>query len=176
MAAAVTRILGNEMHLCELGAKSTAGRWRRYVRAQLASANPIVHFTETSQQTRARQDHLYTPLAMNRQPQDSRDEQPRYNFTVGERPAKNVGPVHLSQPRHPTQRHREAWLCAAMRTLERHRPHAGHSITAVRALESSLWATARGNGPAIRLQMKRHREASVCAAPTGSSWGNLLLR
>ena len=84
------------MHLCELGAKSTAGRWRRYVRAQLASANPIVHFTETSQQTRARQDHLYTPLAMNRQPQDSRDEQPRYNFTVGERPAKNVGPVHLS--------------------------------------------------------------------------------
>ena len=34
--------------------------------------------------------------------------------------------------------------------LHAHRPHPGHSITAVKALKSSLLVTARGKGPAIR--------------------------
>ena len=56
---------------------------RSYVQAQLRSAEPVIHFTETSQQIRAKETHLYTPVAMNRQPQDSADIQPRYNFTAG---------------------------------------------------------------------------------------------
>ena len=67
---------------------------RGYVQAQLRSAQPVIHFTETSQQVRAKQTHLYTPVAMNRQPQDSADIQPRYNFTAGFRARTNLAP-HL---------------------------------------------------------------------------------
>ena len=68
---------------------------RSYVRAQLASKWPAaVHFAETSQQGRVKQTHPYTPVAMNRQPQDSADVEPRFNYTAGFRPASNVVP-HL---------------------------------------------------------------------------------
>ena len=67
---------------------------RSYVVAQLASGQPAVHFAETSQQCRVKQAQLYTPVAMNRQPQDSADVDPRYNYTAGFRAASNVIP-HL---------------------------------------------------------------------------------
>lgn len=67
---------------------------RSYVVAQLASDQPAVHFAETSQQCRVKQAQLYTPVAMNRQPQDSADVDPRFNYTAGFRPASNVIP-HL---------------------------------------------------------------------------------
>ena len=67
---------------------------RSYVLAQLASDQPVVHFAETSQQCRVKQTQLYTPVGMNRQPQDSADVDPRFNYTAGFRPASNVVP-HL---------------------------------------------------------------------------------
>jgi hypothetical protein len=67
---------------------------RSYVQAQLSSGLPAIHFAETSQQGRVKQTHLYTPIGMNRQPQDSADVDPRFNYTAGFRPASNVVP-HL---------------------------------------------------------------------------------
>eukprot|EP01051_Picozoa_sp_SAG22_P001275 SAG22_NODE_48_length_24654_cov_4.406394_23_plen_1288_part_00 len=67
---------------------------RTYVQAQLSSQLPAIHFAETSQQSRVKQTHLYTPIGMNRQPQDSSDIDPRFNYTAGFRPASNIVP-HL---------------------------------------------------------------------------------
>ena len=50
-------------------------------------------------------------------------------------------------------------------SLKRHRPIPGHSIAAVRALKSSLWATAGGREPDIRLTSYylRRPPPSACA-------------
>jgi hypothetical protein len=83
-----------------MGAQSTIANGqpmtRSYVQAQLSSSHPAVHFAETSQQGRVKQTYPYTPLAMNRQPQDSADLDPRWNDTAeGFRPMRNVAP-HLT--------------------------------------------------------------------------------
>ena len=75
----------------QLAISNAMPQTRTYTQTRLSAGTPLsIHFVETGAQIRGYHTHFFTPWMMNREKAQSSDEDPKYNFTVGDNPGLNV--------------------------------------------------------------------------------------